>query len=622
MNKKTLLPLIALLLVACTNNDVPSSGQENNQTGAVPNITRYVTMSVMPSPVTRADESYQNGTPTENAVNKVRFYFFSEDGKPFPVWENKGTGNGNYNSYIDWYPNATDSVTASGNNSLIEGETVEKILNVTLSLAIPANMPDPQPSSVVAVLNPPQSLNQAFTSSTEDLGQYTITINGPSLGDLTANVADYRTGLMSEGNFVMSNSVYVDESGDIVNATIITEDNFGATQEQAQADPVVIYVERVLARLDFVLNLDSNINPPTELSDGSVIYYLGQYKVYNGTNDAVQEVENIYLKLLGWNITGTSNYSRLVKMIDSSWTNSSLFGENSQTLWNSDDYHRSFWGVNPNPATTGYDYLFGDFSGEASSNNFSAQGIPFDPSTSTYTTYLQENANNYNVGTNGIIAPAAPEYATDVIIAAQLTDATGKPYPLCEWNYYKYTFPQLQAKMISGVFANLYKKTVADGATTYSSINADDFTFATAQSLGIEDEDEANYYVYPVLTETAESYTWTLGNTQDATEMSAAEVNTYMRDAVNHVMVWNEGMTYYFFSIQHLGELGSPAFLGVVRNHLYLSTLSSITGLGTPVYDETETIYPEKTENENNVVTATIQILQWRIVAQQYNLEW
>ncbi|MCH5224589.1 MAG: Mfa1 fimbrilin C-terminal domain-containing protein [Muribaculaceae bacterium] len=618
MIKKLLWLLPALALAACSDQ---STINENPEPGNPPEarVTKYLSINVVSSLGTRADD-YQNGTAEENTVNQVRFYFFDEEGEPFPVWENKGTGNNNFNSYLDWYPNATDGTTGSpgGSGSLVENETVEKILNVTLGLVMPANLQESQPASVLAVLNPPSGLLAYNPSTSEDTGASTLTVNGPSLETLRERVEDYRTGLMGAGTFVMSNSVYVDDNT-IVDATIITEDNFGANEAEAEADPIIIYVERILARLDFVLGLT---NTSQTLADGTVIYLLGQYNVVNGTNTTEGEEENIYVKLLGWNVTGCANSSRLVKMVDAGWTNTALFG-NDMAVWNSVSYKRSFWGVNPNPQTDSFDYLYGDFNGSESTNNpFPAMDNVITTGTNSYTTYLQENANTYNTGTNGVINPEGPAYATDVIIAAQLVDVNGNPYPMCEWNYIKYTFPQLQAKLITTAFSNLYSRTGSDGAYTFKSIQDTDFTFATAYDLDMQEEDEANYYVYPVLSTSGAQLTWTMGNSQNAAVMTTAEVNTYMRDAVNHLMVWNNGMTYYFFPIQHLGSEDTPGYYGIVRNHIYLSTLKSLAGLGTPVYDSTETIYPERTQSDDNTVSAAIQILQWRVVAQDYNIPW
>lgn len=604
MNKYFTYSILALVLTGCAASDPVE--KPGDQGGSVDVVSSYLNLNVVSATKTRA--TFENGSPTENTVNRVRFFFFTADGNPAPVWENKGTGNNTFNSYQDWYPSATDATPGNAQ------QTVEKIYNVTLGLMLPGDLADNQPALVLAVLNPPAEVLALTDPESIDLGNTTITVNGPDLETLRTAVGDYRTRMTASGTFVMTNSVYVDDEGDIVDATAIDETNYGATVEAAEDNPVIIYVERVLARTDLILALNPETNPSVTVGDNTY-YQVGSYKVFNGSDNAT--TENIYVDLIGWNVTGTPSKSRLIKLIDAGWTNSDLFGKSESTEpWNSDDYRRSYWAVNP--MSNSFEYLFGDFNGTSSSTNFPATGNPF---STTSSVYLQENANTYNVGTNGAIEPEGPEYPTKIIIGARLVDAQGEPFLMAEWNYYKYTLPQMKIK-IAQALSNLYVRTGTANSYTYTKISPDDFTFATAQQLGMSDILDPEYYVYPVLTTTAENYTWTLGEGENASVMSKDAVNTYILDTVHHVLVWGQGLTYYFFDIKHLGAEGSPAYYGVVRNHIYQNTLTSITGLGTPVYDPNQTIYPTQTENENNIVTADIQILQWRLVMQQYDLTW
>lgn len=606
MKKKFFYALLPVLMTGCASSDFESNSSGNDETNG--EVTRYLNLRVVSATQSRADAVYENGSDTENAVGRVRFYFFDADGNPAPVWENKGTGNSTFNSYQDWYPGTSDGSSASGN-------TVEKAYNVTLGLMLPSNLANNQPALVLAVLNPPAQVLNLTASNSIDTGNGVLTVNGPSLETLKATVGNYLTGMSSSGTFVMTNSAYVDD-GAIIDATIIDPSNYGATEEDAKQTSITIYVERVLARVDFKMALNATDNPVITVGDNTY-YKVGSYKVFNGSDNATDE--NIYVELLGWNITGTTSASRLVKMISAGWDTGDLFGGDTNGPWTTFDYHRSFWAVNP--MSSQFEYLFGDFQGTASSTNFPANAQKIPTGDNAAIVYLQENANTYNV-TEGAIAPKAPEYPTKVIIAARLVDSQGNPFPMAEWNYYKYTLPQMKTKMAQALGA-LYKRTSNQGGGyTYTPIAPADFTFATAVDLNMNDPDEASYYVYPVLTDTAETYTWTMGNAANASVMDTDAVNTYLRDTVNHVMVWNEGLTYYFFDIRHLGEEESPAYFGIVRNHIYRTTLTSIAGLGTPVYDPTETIYPEKTEDGDNIVTADIQILQWRVVAQDYNITW
>ena len=78
-------------------------------------------------------------------------------------------------------------------------------------------------------------------------------------------------------------------------------------------------------------------------------------------------------------------------------------------------------------------------------------------------------------------------------------------------------------------------------------------------------------------------------------------------------------MTYYYYEIKHLQ--GSDE-IGVVRNHIYKTTITNIAGLGTPVYNPGDVIYPEKPEDNAHYIAAEINILSWRVVKNNYNLEW
>lgn len=606
MNKNLIYSLLALTLAGCSANDLSNKNEENGGI-KVENIDSYVNFQVVSTPITRADAQYQNGSTAENAVTRVRFYFFNAEGQPAPVWENKGSGNNSYNSYLDWYPSESDVIQTSGNS-------VEKVYSVTLGLALPSILENSQPASVLAVLNPPSQVLALTGTTNINEGAATLTVAGPSLENLRTYISDFYTGMTTSGNFVMTNSVYV-ENGNIIDATIITESNYGATEEDAEQTPITIYVERILSRIDILLQLDETKNEKLTVGDNTY-YKVGSYKVYDGTND--QEVP-IYAELLGWNVTGVTTASRLVKKISSDWDDSSVLGTNLNGPWNSADYHRSFWAVNPEPDNFGY--IWGDFNGTPSGNNYAANAKLFPTGDTPVSVYAQENANPYKIGNDQKIEADGPAYPTKVIIAAKLVDAQGQDMQLAEWNYYKYTLPQMKIR-IAQTLSNLYKRSGDENSYTYSPILPNDFTFATAYDLKIEDNDEADYYVYPILTPDAEKLTWTLGEGTDASVLTPEAVNIYMRDAINHVMVWNNGLTYYYFDIQHLGAEDYPAYYGLVRNHVYRSTIKSITGLGTPVYDPTETIYPQDTESGDNIVTTDIKILQWRLVLQDYNLTW
>ena len=107
------------------------------------------------------------------------------------------------------------------------------------------------------------------------------------------------------------------------------------------------------------------------------------------------------------------------------------------------------------------------------------------------------------------------------------------------------------------------------------------------------------------------------------TTVPVATINDNLADKniVDRALVWKSGMTYYYYEIIHNGT-GSNATKGVVRNHIYKTTVAKIAGLGTPVYDPDQVIYPEKPDENDHYIAAEIDILSWRIVENNYNLEW
>lgn len=571
----------ALLLSACSDNNYP--GPEQNEGVA----RSFLTVSlVTPKSATRADD-YENGTDSENEVNNVRFYFFYDGGTPALVF--KQAASNSYLSYIDWTPESGDF--GSGDDS----QTVEKIVTATLGINMPANN-NGFPDLVLAVINP-----------TADV----LAIPGnPSLETLLSTVGDYYTDL-HDNNFVITNSVYADGNPiATVNATPIDENCFQPTIDETKGNELIIYVERVLARLDFTIGMtNGQIIPGTDVT----IYPVGTQIINSWDEDlenTSSQEETIYVQFLGWNITQTPSASYLVKNINPRWP-SDLF--KNLELWNSDNYSRSFWAINP-PADK-FEYIYGSWNKPTNGDGGNyATALPI-PSDEAVTAYMQENAAPNDDTT---LPPTNP---TEVIIGAQLVDASGNPLTLVRWANRYYT--QEGAKNAIANVLELYSLS----GNTYTKIKPSQLEFVTAKDIYGETlpDDVADYYAYVQLTDAARSLTWYNGNgiTSSATPYeSITAVNNYIIDRINYLMVWNSGQTYYYFEIQHLGANDSPGYFGVVRNHLYKCSLTSIEGLGTPVYSPEQTITPEKPGGDQSVLTVQIDILQWRVVNQKYELTW
>ena len=158
--------------------------------------------------------------------------------------------------------------------------------------------------------------------------------------------------------------------------------------------------------------------------------------------------------------------------------------------------------------------------------------------------------------------------------------------------------------------------------TTFRQIDAGDIKIVKADQKTQEDSNN-NCYVYAQLTDAAANLIWYTNNepSVENSTASASDINNALKnkDVVDWGLVWNSGMTYYYDEIKHITD---SKMTGVVRNHIYKVNITKIAGLGTPVYDPEEVIYPEKPEKNDHYIAAEINILSWRVVTDNYELEW
>lgn len=532
-----------LAFVGCSNEEDMTSGNNGEP--------QYLTVSVnATSTLTRANSlegDYEEGVGNENEVTNVRFYFFDADGKAAQVkGENGGT-------YYDVAMSGTDK----------DMPNVEKILTATLVIQTPAK--DKVPASIVAVVNPKS-----------DLGAV------ESIAKLNEVIADHS----STTSFIMSSSVYANETTKM--EAVNVAGHLYSTAEAAKADPVIIHVERVLAKARLTVGLTANANG-----------------VYKTSDDGSQKFddEEIYVKFLGWNVTATAKTSRLMKEINPSWP-SNLFGS---TLWNTADYYRSFWAINPTPM----EYNYGSFN---TAGNPANAITAFDSNDGKINyTYLQENASDSNDGSD-------PTKPSQVIIAAQLVKADGTtPIEFAEYAGERTTIDGLIVKYAAA--SELWKDN-EDGSGKIG-IEVGDIELKTATEINAANQNTpGRYKVYAQLTETAAAKTWYKSNEAAA---SPVDANAELK-GLGGAKVWNDGYTYYYFDIQHLNGGASAenvkGKIGVVRNHIYAANINSLAGLGTPVYDPEEIIYPEHPEEDETFIAAQIRILSWRLVKKNIDLEW
>lgn len=611
-----LLPALALAMASCSSDD-PISG-DDIYNGPVE--TSYLTVNISAAgALTRgsdgtANNDYEDGVGNENTVNSVRFYFFDAFGNSVKVKNLNGT----LQNYLDWTGETEDGqddpVIDDGNFNPDEDDSnnIEKQLMTTL--VINSVEGDKKPASIVAVINPTQSIKDASITSIETLNHvnanYSVTADGP---------------------FVMSNSVYANGTNKI-EAVEIPADRICTTKEAAMLKPVDIYVERVNAKVrvridEKLASNESNItlNPTTTL-------YSTQVKNTSDNTTDPQNDPEIYVKLLGWNVTTTAQRSNLMKEINPNWTNEELFNDDIWN-WTSSSRHRSFWGVNPTyPTALQYiaengDYNFGTYS-DAAALNFT-----------TGFTYVQENAAK-------AFDDAETDHPTQVIIAAELVDATGKTLELAEWGTILYTQADLLKNLanMANIYSYTYEEETTSGADgsettkkneTWTKLDPSFFKFVSAEDVNKADFNKNGRYLSFIQLVPEKITNLNLVRGDKSTEIINADVLNGEFLNWDGVKVWESGKTYYYFPIQHLGSIdeetgeASKAAYGVVRNHVYECNIESIKGLGTPIFEpggssssSSKTIYPEKPDDNITMIAAKINVLTWRLVKSGVQISW
>lgn len=583
MKKAILGALFAGAMLASCSSDEPIVNPDGNGADGEP---RYISVNIMKTPasgtrsLTRApgDQqpgsdldggvTYEEGLDIENEVNKVRFYFFDKDGNAARV---KMNSDGGYQSWVDW----TKDISIEGSNT----PNVEEYLNATI--VINSTEDDRMPVSMVAVVNPRDANGNSYTLENGDNPIYNVKY-------------DYN-GMPTTGQgFTMSNATYKGADGKKKSEVYVAE-HIKNTPGEAMDNPVNIYVERTRAKVRLNCSL-------TETSEGSKIYATS-------TADKKQEVtldrvkKDVYVKFLGWNTTSVTDLSRVFKNINPSWGD--IFGSNIP--WNWAEYNRSFWGIN----ASGVKHLYGTFNvdvAESDVNKFKAKAkTKFDKSEWVY---VNENASDNESG-------GAPTSPTKVIIAAQLCDAQGNPLEFAEYGSTRCSVNDLKQ-----IFANncgLWKKITKDGNTDMVKITPDEIEIKTAKEVGKASETvNGRYKVYAQLTTAAEATDWYPNNAQGQTVALGKDKANAALIQLGAAKVWKEGYTYYYFDISHLGTMK-----GVVRNHIYDANINFLSGLGTPVYKPEEVIYPEHPDDDKDTyIAARINILSWRVVANDERLEW
>ncbi|MDE6227608.1 MAG: Mfa1 family fimbria major subunit [Muribaculaceae bacterium] len=556
-----------MALASCSNDNEPVNNP--NPTPAPAGPGSYVAVNICNPANTRA-EGYEVGSTTENNVASGTFYIFkTENNVTKLAYEQPLDANASWQGPLDM-GNTVEVI--GGTTLLIPGNLTDGLVDSDGNVS--AGDLDMNGLSVLVVLNDKNGDNKKVQLNIEEtLDECLAKLTSGNFDEATSN------------DFLMSNSTYYNADLDTkIVAVPITSKNLVATAEEAKKNPVNIYVERTVARIDY-----KKVTP----AEGE---WLQNNKIHWENEQALTEFTP---EILGVEIVYNPSNSSLFKQFDSSKIDS-----NWSTLANLNDAgnFRSFWATMPESGIVVPTFTYNDIVDK----NFN--GTNWENGANT-TFYLHENTSE--------------EKPSTVLVYAQLKDNENKPVTMAAL-YGQYTTKDGAINMVANTIRGLgyrIEKTDAEGNKEYRTVNPSDLAWSNEVYSATEND--------PVPAESGNRTYLKLGTTLDTTSEKVVKVNgtAYADSSVEAlnaelaaiaISVWEEGYCYYYTTISHVDKVGKKKD-GVVRNHLYQINFTGMSGLGTPVFDPDKDVIPvdpKYDEGDNVFLAAQINVLQWRVASQ------
>lgn len=572
MNKIKLIPLAlaAFMFSACSSEDTENGGGNNNVD------VSYLSVNIqnVGEAMSRAEYddqkggTYEDGTQDESTISDVRFYFFNADGSPYLLKKKLATDPDH-----NWMTPSEDINGTDKDND----HTVEQISKTVLVINGENKV---APHSVVAVIN-----SSSLTKNT--LGENALGNGALSLSELREkqDTKFYNAG----ANFVMSNSIYMKDNNE--EYAVPVSGHVYTSDKEAEKDPIEIYVERVAAKVTTTLNTSLE-----NWEEGTASTW-GEEKWAYKLSEKLNNKYDVYAVVDGWSVADANGRATVEKAaLSGTWTDELL----GIKPWTTGDYHRCFWETSV-PFMNGNKVVNQSFKDITTNFGNSVYTLPNTPAATTDFADKMENS------------------LTKVIVAAHLyyKDENGnyKPAEICKYKGIQYLGAKNVLKVVANEIKNTYCKKDADGS--FVSITEDDLAFATSVPTGSTTQ-LMDYEVIPQINskKTIELF----DNNHNPVTIDV--VNKALAAETNKAQVRTEGCVYYYTPIRHLAsEETKLGYYGVVRNHSYKVNIQEIKGFGTPVFDPKKEIDPTLPEEKDIFLAARINVLSWRVVNSNVNLD-
>ncbi|MBO5195403.1 MAG: Mfa1 fimbrilin C-terminal domain-containing protein [Bacteroidales bacterium] len=577
----------ALILAGCSDEINPAN--QGNQEELTENsaFLKIRISDVMTGSQTKATAGDFEVSTSEHDVANADFYFYDQ----------AGTFVTKANVWADG-----QNVSEENGNVEFNGNTVVVLKGLTQK-----NFPE----YLVTVLNGDgrygQTLNEmeALLSTTDE----TATDGGFKAGE----------------NFIMTTSSYVHSDGTPYFVTKLEEGNFAKDPGNIEK-PVTVYVERLAAkvRLSFTENASGAKNPLVPVTiEGLKNTYKMNVTIAGDDNKDEENTEDenpshigseeIVLHFTGWNLNATARKSRLMKNIDTEWAGSKF---NFEMSWTDEGNHRSYWGKSYNYDIASYTY---PKQGEAALASDALHYVNANEVKEIEEAiYCAENTN-----TSEIVSANPASAITSAVLYAEVLDGNGKALNLVRFSGLFYE----ESQYITYVLGNL-KKTgkfeyYTKGNTDESGTHYDPVTPADAQIVNIGN---GNVNVQLTFAEGTELYDKEGNVITDGLKNANKALADF--NATNKAIAYKGGKMYYNVPIEHynndeIADSKIPeAKYGIVRNHVYVLNITSLSNLGKGIFDADEVIVPDDPIKEKELyqVGANIKVLSWKVVNQNVEL--
>ncbi len=653
----SLLALGALILTGCSSDDAPNAQVDPTDQTTGNNTYMTVNLKDAASLSRATDGGYEEGTgdetiPTANEITTANFYFYDANGlfvTQASVWDG-GTAD-----------------AANKDNIEFNGSTVIVLRNLT-----DKNFP----KYLVTVLNAPSGIKPAGT-----------------LDDMKKVLTNTSTPYKNGDQFIMSTTSFPGQT-DVNSASLpyfVTEIKESDFFTQAQMDaspstaptPVSVYIERLASRVKPEVSSTfsgdaTKVGEFAKISDNTFKVKMTVAGADNAASIDMTTVgaEYVYVKFNGYALNATAKNSYVMKLIDEGWTTNGIGTSMStwagastsseNTAWYNGTDHRSFWAKSWSYGQTGSDYF-----------NYVTYGQLLGTNTTAGTT-TAVGSNSYcaeNTQDESTMNSNFTETVTSVLIRATVYSDESCTQPLDGILYNGLYFKK--EHFINYVLSILNKdnklnyytevevttntpssgdtgEVVIDGVT-YKVIKKDEkwyrYLQLTADAFKITPTAATNdaQNVVEVTFTPAEDVTYYKKEGESFSAIEDADFPTALNTALAAITTsvpaeaYTNGEMYYNIPIQHLNNpvlAGTTTYnpaakvegqYGVVRNHSYNLSITSIKNFGTGIYipdggftnENDEEIIPvdDPTEENNRYqVAATIKVLSWKIVSQSVNL--